>query len=173
MERKSEADFRQTCGVLRRSSETGWTELRDHSRTAEPPRQAAAAEAERVTKVGLAQAEAIEKQAAASGGARYQLTRQIAERFAEALEKSGVDIGPRIAVSGGGEGSASAPGGAMLQAIMAMVLSDKVLNVPYTFNIWIPLIGIVGGGAGVAIAGLLGTRKAVNSAPLATIRALT
>ena len=63
-----------------------------------------------------------------------------------------------------------ATGGAIA---LAMVLSDKVLNVPYTFNIWIPLIGIVGGGAGVAIAGLLGTRKAVNSAPLATIRALT
>ena len=63
-----------------------------------------------------------------------------------------------------------ASGGAIA---LAVVLADKVLNVPYTFNIWIPLIGIVGGGAGVAIAGLLGTRKAVNSAPLATIRALT
>ena len=63
-----------------------------------------------------------------------------------------------------------ATGGAIA---LAMVLSDKVLNVPYTFNIWVPLIGIVGGGAGVAIAGLLGMRKAANSAPLATIRALT
>jgi|GEM_PF-2109239 len=35
------------------------------------------------------------------------------------------------------------------------------------------LIGIVGGGVGVAIAGLLGTRKAVDSPPLATIRELT
>ncbi len=86
----------------------------------------AAAEAERVTKVGLAQAEAIEKQAAASGGARYQLTRQIADRFAEALEKSGVDIVPRISVSGGGgEAGGGAPGGPILQALMAMILSDK------------------------------------------------
>lgn len=84
----------------------------------------AAAEAERVTKVGLAQAEAIEKQAAASGGARYQLTRQIAERFAEALEKSGVDIVPRIALSGGGD-SSSTPGGPVLQALLAMLLADK------------------------------------------------
>ena len=84
----------------------------------------AAAEAERVTKVGLAQAEAIEKQAAASGGARYQLTRQIAERFAEALEKSGVDIVPRISVTGGGE-HAAAPGGPVLQALMTMLLSEK------------------------------------------------
>ncbi|HEX9390867.1 MAG TPA: FtsX-like permease family protein [Usitatibacteraceae bacterium] len=56
--------------------------------------------------------------------------------------------------------------------ILSMVLSDKVLNVPYVINWWIPLIGVAGGASGVAIAGLLGTRKAVNSSPLATIRAL-
>jgi uncharacterized membrane protein YqiK len=81
----------------------------------------ASAEAERVTKVGLAQAEAIEKQAAASGGARYQLTRQIAERFAEALEKSKVDIVPRISVAGGGETA----GGPVLQALMTMMLAER------------------------------------------------
>jgi uncharacterized membrane protein YqiK len=81
----------------------------------------ASADAERVTKVGLAQAEAIEKQAAASGGARYQLTRQIAERFAEALEKSKVDIVPRIAVGGGGEQA----GGPLLQALMTMMLTER------------------------------------------------
>jgi uncharacterized membrane protein YqiK len=85
----------------------------------------ASAEAERVTKVGLAQAEAIEKQAAASGGARYQLARQIAERFAEALEKSKVDIVPRISVAGGGEQAGATPGGPLVQALMAMLLSDK------------------------------------------------
>ena len=86
----------------------------------------ASAEAERVTKVGLAQAEAIEKQAAASGGARYQLTRQIAERFAEALEKSGVDIVPRIQVTTGDDkGMGGAGGGPLLQALMAMLVSEK------------------------------------------------
>jgi uncharacterized membrane protein YqiK len=85
----------------------------------------ASAEAERVSKVGLAQAEAIEKQAAASGGARYQLARQIAERFAEALEKSGVDIVPRISVSGGSDPSAATPGGPVLQALMTMLMAEK------------------------------------------------
>ena len=56
---------------------------------------------------------------------------------------------------------------------LAKLLSDKVLDVPYVINWWIPVIGIVGGGVGVAIAGLLGTRKAVDSPPLATIRELT
>jgi putative ABC transport system permease protein len=55
---------------------------------------------------------------------------------------------------------------------LAAVLSERVINVPYTINWWIPFIGIVGGAAGVALAGLLGTRKAVDSPPLATIREL-
>ncbi|HTR83325.1 MAG TPA: SPFH domain-containing protein [Reyranella sp.] len=84
----------------------------------------AAADAERVTKVGLAEAEAIEKQAAASGGPRYQLTRQIAERFAEALEKSKVDIVPRISVAGGAE-AANAPGGPLLQALMTLMMAER------------------------------------------------
>ena len=54
--------------------------------------------------------------------------------------------------------------------VLAAVLSDKVLGVPYTINLMLPLIGIVGGGVGIALAGLLGTRKAVSTPPLVTIR---
>jgi putative ABC transport system permease protein len=53
---------------------------------------------------------------------------------------------------------------------LAAVLSDKVLGVPYAINMMVPLIGIVGGGIGIALAGLLGTRKAVSTPPLVTIR---
>ena len=56
---------------------------------------------------------------------------------------------------------------------LAMVLSDRVLGVPYDFHWGLPLAGILIGGAGVAIAGLIGTRRAVNSPPLQTIRAVT
>ena len=56
---------------------------------------------------------------------------------------------------------------------LAMVLSDRVLGVPYDFHWMLPLTGILIGGAGVAFAGLLGTRRAVNSPPLQTIRAVT
>jgi putative ABC transport system permease protein len=55
---------------------------------------------------------------------------------------------------------------------LSAVLSERVLNVPFAMNWWIPVIGIVGGGLGIAVAGLLGTRRAVDSPPLATIRAL-
>ncbi|MBA2934672.1 flotillin family protein [Sphingomonas sp. CGMCC 1.13654] len=83
----------------------------------------AGAEAERITRTGLATAETIEKQAAASGGAQYQLTRQVIERLADALEKSGVDIVPRVQISTGG-GEAGQSGGAM-QALIGMLLSEK------------------------------------------------
>jgi uncharacterized membrane protein YqiK len=87
----------------------------------------ASAEAERVTKVGLAQAEAIEKQVAASGGARYQLARQVAERFAEALETSGVDVVPKVQINGSGADGQG--GGSVVQALLTLLMADK-LGVP-------------------------------------------
>ena len=56
---------------------------------------------------------------------------------------------------------------------LAMVLSDRVLGVPYEFHWQLPLIGLVVGGLGVAVAGLIGTRRAVSSPPLQTLRAVT
>ena len=56
---------------------------------------------------------------------------------------------------------------------LSMVLADRVLGIAYDFHWKLPLIGILVGGVGVAIAGLLGTRRAVNSPPLQTIRAVT
>ncbi|HWA62511.1 MAG TPA: SPFH domain-containing protein [Caulobacteraceae bacterium] len=91
----------------------------------------AAAEAERVTKVGLAQAEAIESQVAASGGPRYQLARQVAERFAQALETSGVDVVPKVQITG--EGGGTAGGGAVLQTLMTLLMAGK-LDLPITAN---------------------------------------
>ncbi|MDE1915414.1 MAG: flotillin family protein [Sphingomonadales bacterium] len=84
----------------------------------------AAADAERITKTGLATAETIARQAEASGGAQNQLTRQIVERLAEALEKSGVDIVPRIQISTGGE-HGEGPAGGPLAALIGMILSQK------------------------------------------------
>ncbi len=82
----------------------------------------ATAEAQRIRETGLATAETIEKQAAASGGAQYQLTRQVVERLADALEKSGVDIVPRVQISSGDGAGGAAP---LLQALMGMLLSEK------------------------------------------------
>jgi putative ABC transport system permease protein len=56
---------------------------------------------------------------------------------------------------------------------LSLVLSDRVLGIPYDFRWGLPLAGIAIGGLGVAIAGLLGTRRVVDSPPLQTIRAVT
>ncbi len=56
---------------------------------------------------------------------------------------------------------------------LSMVLSDRVLGVPYDFRWGLPLAGIAIGGIGVALAGLIGTRRVVNAPPLQTIRAVT
>ena len=89
----------------------------------------ASAEAERITKTGMATAETIARQVEASGGARIQLTRQVIERLAEALEKSGVEIVPRISIQSsggdGGNGGGSGMGGGSLQALLGMLLSEK------------------------------------------------
>ena len=57
--------------------------------------------------------------------------------------------------------------------VLSKVLSDRVLGIPYEFHWGLPLAGIVIGGVGVAIAGLVGTRRVVSSPPLQTIRAVT
>jgi len=80
----------------------------------------AGADAERITRTGLATAETIARQVEASGGARYQLTRQVVERLAQALETSGVDVVPRIQISGNGTDGANP-----LSGLLAMLLSKK------------------------------------------------
>jgi uncharacterized membrane protein YqiK len=89
----------------------------------------AKAEAERVNRVGLATAQAIESQVAASGGPRYQLARQVAERFAEALETSGVDVVPKVQIDGGGQGGS----GGVLQALMTLLMAEK-LDLPLSIG---------------------------------------
>jgi putative ABC transport system permease protein len=50
---------------------------------------------------------------------------------------------------------------------------DKVLGVPYEFHWMLPTMGLLIGGLGVALAGLIGTRRAVSSPPLQTLREVT
>ncbi|SDW51710.1 ABC transporter permease [Nitrosomonas communis] len=55
-------------------------------------------------------------------------------------------------------------------SVLAYVIAKYVLNVPYTFNAWIWLVGILVGMIGVTIAGLLGTRSTLTHPPLWTLR---
>jgi len=87
----------------------------------------AGAEAERAARVGVAQAMAIEEQVRAYGGPRFQLTQQVMNRFAEAVQTSGVDVVPRVVVGGGhnGNGGGAATGNVM-EALLTLLLSEKI-----------------------------------------------
>src|SRR4029079_7551036 len=82
------------------------------------------AQAARTAQVGVAQALAIEEQVRAYGGPQLQLTQQVMSRFAEAIERSKVDVVPKIVVGGGAAGGQG--GSSLLEALLAMVLSDKL-----------------------------------------------
>jgi hypothetical protein len=47
----------------------------------------------------------------------------VAERFAQARETSGVDVVPKVQISGAG---AEAGGGGAVQALMTLLLADKL-----------------------------------------------
>ncbi len=89
---------------------------------AERVRRMAEAEAERAARVGVAEAMAIEEQVRAYGGPQLQLTQKVLTRFSEAIEKSGVDVVPRVVV-GGGAGQAG--GASVMEALLAMLLAEK------------------------------------------------
>lgn len=55
-------------------------------------------------------------------------------------------------------------------SVLGYALAVKVLNVPYLGNPWIWLIGIGSGAAGVALAGMLGTRRVLAVSPLQSLR---
>ena len=78
-------------------------------------------EADRTARVGVAQALALEEQVRAYGGPQFQLVQQVMSRFAEAIEKSGSDVVPKIQMSSDGKG-----GGSLVENLLAMLLSGKL-----------------------------------------------
>ncbi|MGB8338109.1 MAG: FtsX-like permease family protein, partial [Burkholderiales bacterium] len=55
---------------------------------------------------------------------------------------------------------------------LSYVLSERVLNLPYRFNAMVPIVGMFCGAAGVALAGMFGTRNMLAQPPIQTIRKL-
>jgi len=84
------------------------------------------ADAERAARVGIAQAMAVEEQVRAYGGPVYQLTQSVMNRFAEAIEESRVDVVPKVIV--GGNGTNGQQSGNIMEALLTMMLSDKMLG---------------------------------------------
>jgi uncharacterized membrane protein YqiK len=90
----------------------------------------ATAEAERAARVGIAQAMAIQEQVKAYGGPKFQLTQQVMNRFAEAVQAAGIDIVPRVMIAGGGSngtnGSGAMGGSNLIEGLLAMLLAEKM-----------------------------------------------
>ncbi|MFL5805569.1 MAG: SPFH domain-containing protein [Roseiflexaceae bacterium] len=89
-------------------------------------RALAEAEAEKAARVGIAEAIAIEEKVRAYGGPQFQVTQQVMNRFAEAIETAKVDVVPRISISGGGNGNGASSGSSLMEGLMAMLLSDRL-----------------------------------------------
>ena len=53
---------------------------------------------------------------------------------------------------------------------LAAVLAERVLGIPYDIHLALPAAGLAIGALGVAIAGLIGTRRVVDAPPLQTLR---
>lgn len=85
----------------------------------------AQAEAERVARVGIAQALATEEQVRAYGGPQFQVTQQVMNRFADAIQQSGVDVVPRVVVGGGGK-DGGATSSSIMEGLLTMLLSEKI-----------------------------------------------
>ncbi len=88
-------------------------------------RALAEAEAEKIARTGIAQAIATEEQVAAYGGPQYQVTQQVMNRFAEAVQQSRVDVVPRVVV-GGNQGEGGASGSSIMEGLLTLLLSDKL-----------------------------------------------
>ncbi len=89
-------------------------------------RTLAEAEAEKAARVGIAEAIAIEEKVRAYGGPQFQVTQQVMNRFAEAIEAAKVDVVPRISISGGGNGNGASSGSSLMEGLLAMLLSEKM-----------------------------------------------
>jgi uncharacterized membrane protein YqiK len=111
-------------------SNQGKAEYQRSIQQASQIRALAEAEAEKIARIGIAQALATEEQVRAYGGPQFQVTQQVLQKFAEAIQQSGVDIVPRVLIKGnGGENDNST--GSVIEGLMAMLLSEK-MGVPLT-----------------------------------------
>ena len=86
-------------------------------------RALAEAEAEKIARIGIAQALATEEQVRAYGGPQFQVTQQVLNRFAEAIQQSRVDVVPRVIVGGDNKNGGSS--GNIMEGLLAMLLSDR------------------------------------------------
>lgn len=88
-------------------------------------RALAEAEGEKAARIGIGQAIAIDEQVRAYGGPQYQVTQQVMNRFAEAIQQARVDVVPRVVI-GGGDGRQGGGTGSLMEGLLAILLSERM-----------------------------------------------
>ena len=88
-------------------------------------RALAEAEAEKAARIGIGEAIAIDEKVRAYGGPQFQVTQQVMNRFAEAIESSRVEVVPRVVIGGGGA-NGTAGGSNLMEGLLAMLLSERM-----------------------------------------------
>jgi uncharacterized membrane protein YqiK len=88
-------------------------------------RALAEAEGEKAARIGIGQAIAIEEQVRAYGGPQFQVTQQVLNRFAEAIQEARVDVVPRVVI-GGGAGEGGLGGSNLMEGLLAILLSERM-----------------------------------------------
>ena len=61
---------------------------------------------------------------------------------------------------------------AIFASVLGYVIAQTILELDYVINPWLWVIGLLGGGVGVGLAGVIGTRQVVNSPPLKVLQRL-
>ncbi len=90
----------------------------------------AEANAEREARIGVGKAIAAEELVRAYGGPRFQVTQQVMDRFAQAIETARVDVVPKIVVGGNGRegaGESHGSGTGLIETLLTLLLSDRML----------------------------------------------
>ena len=70
----------------------------------------------------MAQAIATEEQVRAYGGPQFQVTQQVMNRFAEAIQQARVDVVPRVVVGGAARAARS---GNLMEGLLTILLSER------------------------------------------------
>ena len=58
-------------------------------------------------------------------------------------------------------------------SVTAFMLTQQVLHLPFAFNPWVWIAGVLGGMLGIILAGLMATRSVLRVPPLGVLRSLS
>jgi hypothetical protein len=88
----------------------------------------AEAEAEKVTRIGLAEAISIEEQVRAYGGPKYQITREMIRQLGAAVAESKCDMVPKVLIQNGTgvSGNGGGGGGTLFESMLGLMLSEQM-----------------------------------------------